>query len=241
MVLQAFDAGWSFHRVTALAVPPAAVIFDFDDTLADSLPARLVALRRCLAEHRGREVSAEEATHVLASAPFIDEQLRRFVEDAAAIPRLVARYREHYYHPGRAPLPAFSGIPQTLAELSQRGIAVAMVTSRYRAGALDNAAWGVVHELERMGLASAFPTIVGFEDTAEHKPSAEPFLACCRQLGIPPQQVLAVGDTPFDITGARAAGAMSAAALWGTADREALLAAQPDVVFTQPQDILNHV
>jgi len=218
-----------------------AVIFDFDDTLADSLPARLTALQQCLGEHLGRPVPPLQARAIITGAPYIDDQLRLALGDDPAIPALVERYRHYYYHPERAPLEPFGGIRSTLLSLQQQQVTVGMVTSRYRAGASGSPVWGVVHELQRMGLQQAFATIVGYEDTEGHKPSPEPFLWCCQALGLPPSQVLAVGDTPFDIQGARDAGAVSAAALWGTADPRALLSASPDVVLHTPVDLLAHV
>ncbi len=227
--------------VTARSAQPLAVIFDFDDTLANSLPARVAALQRCLSDHLARPVSAVEATQTINSAPYIDDQLRWLLGEDPAIPSLVQAYRHHYYHPERAPLEAFEGVRDALSALERQRVSLALVTSRYRTGAAGNPQWSVVHELERMGLSKYFTAIVGFEDTEGHKPSPEPFLLGCRLLGVAPARVLAVGDTPFDIAGARDAGAVSAAALWGTADPSALLAASPDVVLAAPSEVLVHL
>lgn len=214
-----------------------AVIFDFDGTIADSLPARVQALRDCLSLHFGREVTFIEAHGVVHSASHLEEQLRRATGDSTAVRRLVQLYRERYYQPDRPPLPAYAGVREALQRLREQGVAVALVTSRYRVGAAGNPAWSVVWELDRMGLARAFDVVVGYEDTEEHKPAPQPFLACCQRLGVVPQQVLSVGDTPFDVEGARTAGLVSAAALWGASDRAALLAAAPDVAFHTPGEI----
>ena len=175
---------------------PLAVIFDFDDTLANSFPTRVAALQRCLSDQLERPISSVEATRTINSAPYIDDQLLWMLGDDPAIPSLVQAYRHHYYHPERAPLEAFEGIRDALSALERQRVSLALVTSRYRTGAAGNPQWSVVHELERMGLSEWFAAIVGFEDTAGHKPSPEPFLLGCQLLGVPPARVLAVGTPP---------------------------------------------
>jgi len=59
----------------------------------------------------------------------------------------------------------------------------------------------------RLGLR--FDAIVARED-APPKPSPEPVLLACRQLGADPRQVLVVGDFVFDIMAGNAAGAWTA-------------------------------
>ena len=46
-----------------------------------------------------------------------------------------------------------------------------------------------------------------------------------------------IGDGPFDILAARAAGVRSVAALWGARDPEALMACKPDYMARVPGDV----
>lgn len=46
-----------------------------------------------------------------------------------------------------------------------------------------------------------------------------------------------VGDAPADMRSARAAQVLAIAALWGTDDKAALLAARPDAIAYQPSDV----
>lgn len=218
--------------------PIRAVIFDFDDTLADSMPPRVTALSRVLTAHLERALPTHEVVDVIRGGPNIEAQLAGYLGEGDHIAPLVEAYRSHYYHPERPPVPVYPGLAEVLRALPGRGVRVAMVTSRYRLGANGNPVWGVGWELKLMGMTDLFEVVVGFEDTEEHKPSPQPFEACIRQLGLPSASVLAVGDTPFDMQGARAAGAVAVAALWGASDPAALLAAGPHVILTEPADLL---
>ena len=56
--------------------------------------------------------------------------------------------------------------------------------------------------------------------------------------GIDPGSVAYVGDTPTDMREARAAGVIGVAACWSVvADRESLVAAQPDVIVDSVEDL----
>ncbi|GEM_PF-574447 len=217
------------------------VILDFDDTLAESLPPRVAALNRCLQEVVGRTVTEAQALAVFRGGSSIESQMAAFAPEPALAPVLVETYRRHYYRLDRPPLTTYPGLPDALAALRAAGIGLAMVTSRYRAGANGDPTRSVVWELDRMGLRDAFGVIVGYEDSAEHKPSAEPFLAALRQLAVPAGTILAVGDAPWDIVGARTAGMLGGAALWGANDRDALLAANADHVLHTPAALLQAV
>ena len=80
--------------------------------------------------------------------------------------------------------------------------------------------------------------VIGAEDVARPKPDAEPFRIAFERMGGETPPVLMVGDTSADILGARNAGIVGVAALWGTRDRDALLALSPEHVASQPLDVL---
>jgi phosphoglycolate phosphatase-like HAD superfamily hydrolase len=61
------------------------------------------------------------------------------------------------------------------------------------------------------------------------------------ELGSDPASTLVIGDSPYDIAMGRAAGTRTAAALWGGASRERLLAEGPDIELAQPCDLLKQL
>ena len=62
-------------------------------------------------------------------------------------------------------------------------------------------------KLDLLGLSDYFDEIVISGDVGVHKPNAEPFLVLSRKIGIPPEELLYVGDHPLnDVDGSRRAG-----------------------------------
>jgi phosphoglycolate phosphatase-like HAD superfamily hydrolase len=78
-------------------------------------------------------------------------------------------------------------------------------------------------------LRDVVDVFVTMEDTAEHKPHPAPLLKGLELLGnVPPQKAAYVGDAPFDVAAAHAAGMISVAVSWGAFTEEALHAAGVD-------------
>ena len=81
-------------------------------------------------------------------------------------------------------------------------------------------------QMQEAGLLDRFVTL---EDTTEHKPHPEPLLRGLELLGsIPKRRAAYVGDSPFDVEAAKAAGLTSVAVSWGAFSEGALRAAEPD-------------
>ena len=224
-------------------MPIKAVIFDFDETLADTLTGRADTMRSLLSAHMHRDVSMPEVlTLMFSRGSYIEAQIAEFIGgDMDVAAALGITYREEYYRPERAALALYGGVQDMLLALPRVGMTTAIVTSRYRTGPDGKVHWGVLRELRQMELVDAFQVVVGYEDSERHKPDAQPFLVALERLQLAPNEVIALGDSPFDMIGGRAAGVVTAAALWGAYDRDALLAQKPDVVLEQPSDLLRYL
>lgn len=217
---------------------PAAIILDFDETLADSSAGRLWAMQLTVAKHLGREITAQEAAGIIHRFSSLESQMDYLAAGPEPAAAMVRTFREHYYGEDRIPPTFYPDVLEALLTLIERGTRLAVVTSRFRFAEQDGLTWGVLPELERMGAISLFSAVVGYEDTVEHKPSGDPFLKCLELLNVQPAEVIAVGDSPLDIRGARSAGLRAAVgALWGTADRQSLLDERPDMVLHEPRQL----
>jgi len=81
--------------------------------------------------------------------------------------------------------------------------ALARIAARVPVAALSNGN----ADLERIGLSHLFAFQLGAREHGAAKPEASIFHAACAQLGLPPAQVLHVGDHPLmDAAGAKRAG-----------------------------------
>ena len=207
-----------------------AVFWDLDDTVLNTLPARMEALagtyedclgvrpdaERVWREHNGKTLEA------LARSLLGDDWLR-FAE----------RYRERYYAIDFG-LEPFPGVVETLDALRADGLELAIVTSKI--------SWGATGELTQTGLLDRFATVVGHDDCERHKPEPEPlFVAMERMLLDEPSEVAYVGDTPADVKAARAAGCHAIGATWGSLDADRVRAESPDLLAEQPSEVLTYV
>jgi pyrophosphatase PpaX len=94
----------------------------------------------------------------------------------------------------------------------------------------------------RVPLGHLFETIVGGDETERHKPDPEPLLLAASRLGADPAETAYVGDSPFDVRAAKAAGMHAIAVSWGRIhDRQRLEREEPDAIVDTAEDLLEHV
>ena len=84
-----------------------------------------------------------------------------------------------------------------------------------------------------------FDVVVGSDDTERHKPDPAPIVHALELLDAPPGDAVYVGDSPFDIRAAKAAGVHAVAVTWGGIHpRERLEAEGPDAVVDTAEELL---
>jgi len=205
-----------------------AVLLDFDGTVVDSLEL----IYQCL------DATAQE--HLGSPFPRIlwEAHIGRPLAETFALLGPAAHARsEHLIQAYRRRqeschdrICAFPGIVETLDALRRRGVRLAIVTTKMKAVARRH--------LAVVGLQHHFEAVIGFDDCAAPKPHPEPFETAMRALGVAPEDCLGVGDTALDIRAARAAGLVTAAALWSGVAIDQVLAAAPDHVLRHPGELL---
>jgi len=199
-----------------------SVLFDFDGTLAPSLPLWLEAyhlalgkfgvsmtdadvLRRCF--FRDWDVIAEEfgvcSTDEIRVA--VGEGLQTAFASAALFPQarsLIERCREH-------------GLQTALVTSSPRHLIASVVT--------------------RLEVEHLFDFVICGDEVANYKPHPEPVLTTLRALQCEPTSAIMIGDSHADILAGKAAGTRTALFMpddhHAFHDGERLLATQPDHVF----------
>jgi HAD superfamily hydrolase (TIGR01509 family) len=201
-------------------------IFDFDGTLAHSEPAYREAFSHTIRLHTGLEIDETEFRDFWNMTPA--DVLRRYSEEM--LEEMLVSFEEHYYANHHHHLIAYAGIADLLGELSSRDARIAIVSLKpRRAGEL---------ELDITGLRQLVDVSVWGDDVERVKPDPDGVLRAMRWLNVEAHSTLVIGDSPADILMGRAAGARTAAALWGGASPERLLAQAPDFALESPHHLL---
>jgi len=205
------------------------VLFDLDGTLIDSGPIILASMQHATRTVLGREIAYEELAATVGGQGLVS-QMRAL--DPDRVEELVEVYKEHN-DPLHETLEAFDDFLDLLPRLRDEGRRLGIVTAkRHRTVRLA---------LDRFPeLAEQFEVVVGYEDTERHKPEPDPVLLALDRLGAAPAEAAYVGDSPFDIQAAKAAGTFAVAVGWGGihAD-ERLLEEEPDAFVREPAELLD--
>ena len=203
------------------------VLFDFDGTVIDSGAIILASMRHATRTVLGREVEDEILLAAVGGAG-LNEQMRLL--DAAREEDLVRVYRAHN-EPLHAGLACCAGMEDVLVTLKQEGRTLGIVTAKRRRT--------VALAFEHVPIEHLFDVVVGSDDTERHKPDPEPILRALEQLGASADDAVYVGDSPFDIRAAKAAGVHAVAVTWGGIHSpERLAAEQPDAVVHTAEELL---
>jgi pyrophosphatase PpaX len=204
------------------------VLFDLDGTVIDSGAIILASMRHAAETVVGGEWSDAELMKAVGG-PGLEAQM--IALDPDRVDELVRIYRAHN-EPLHDTLEYCGNIDVVLAELLERGHRLGIVTAKRR----------VTVELAfaKLPLEHLFEVVVGGDETARHKPDPAPLLLALERLGASAEDAVYVGDSPFDMQAAKAAGLYAIGVSWGrihTADK--LLEA--DVVIDRPEELLELV
>jgi pyrophosphatase PpaX len=206
------------------------VLFDLDGTVVDSGAIILASMRHATREVLGLEYRDEELLQAVGG-PGLEAQMAVLAPDR--VEELVRVYRAHN-EPLHDELEACDGMADVLVRLQEEGRRLGIVSAKLRST--------VELAFARVPLGHLFETIVGGDETERHKPDPEPLLLAARRLRVPPRECAYVGDSPFDMRAARAAGMHGIAVTWGRIHgRESLEREAPDAIVDSPEDLLAHL
>lgn len=221
-------AGARTSLVTMAPMRFPVVLFDLDGTLIDSGPMIVSSMQHAARTVLGLEIS-EEALKAAVGGPGLVAQMGEL--DPGRVDELVDAYRRHN-EPLHDELEAFWEVAEILPRLRDEGRRLGIVTAKRRATV--QLAFDRLPALER-----AFEVVVTAEDTERHKPDPAPIVEALARLGAEPGEAAYVGDSPFDVRAAKAAGVRAVAVTWGGIHyRERLEREAPDAVVSSAEELL---
>jgi pyrophosphatase PpaX len=205
-----------------------AVAFDLDGTLLDTT-GLIVDSFVHVCETHGLAALTRDHWEQGIGLPLRDA-FAPHARDALHLDELVACYRAYNLAHHDTRVSAYDGVPELIASLRQRGLGMSVVSNKLRA---------TVHRgLVVTGIVEAFTIVIGLDDMAKPKPDPEAILRVADVHGVAPHELAVVGDSPFDMQAARAAGALAIGVVWGPGRRERLLDAGAHRLADTPAELL---
>ena len=206
------------------------VLFDLDGTVVDSSAIILASMRHATREVLGREYGDEELLQSVGG-PGLEAQMAAFAPDRVG--ELVRVYRAHN-EPLHDELEACRGMLEVLDRLHAEGRRLGIVSAKRRST--------VELAFARVPVGHLFETVVGGDETDRQKPDPAPLLLAAERMAADPAETAYVGDSPFDIRAAKAAGMHAIGVTWGRIhDRARLEAEAPDVLVDSADELLERL
>jgi pyrophosphatase PpaX len=202
------------------------VLFDLDGTIVDSGWMILASYRHATKTILGREFP-DEVLMARVGAGHLEEQMSEFDPEKAA--ELAQAYRD-FYAPLHSELQAFPGMLELLRDLDDEGRRLGIVSAK-RHDVVQLA-------LDALGFGDTMDAVVGSDEAPRGKPQPDQILVALERLGADPDDTVYVGDAPFDIAAAKAAGVHAIGVTWGGIHtRERMEAEGPDAVVDTAEEL----
>jgi phosphoglycolate phosphatase len=206
-----------------------AILFDLDGTLTDPREG----ITRSIAYALGR-MGLEPpplADLTFAIGPPLRRSLASLIGSEAdeAIERTLAFYRERFADVGLFENAVYDGIVETLTDLSARGAALYVATSKPRVYA--------ERIVRHFGLDAHFLAVHGCELDGTREDKRDLLAHLLPHHAIDPRDAVMIGDRGADMIAACHHGVRAVGALWGYGSREELAAAGAHTLCALPREI----
>lgn len=192
----------------------ASILFDLDGTLTDSSEGITKCAQLAL-EHYGIHVEDRNTLKFFIGPP-LRESFPQMGIPESEVEEAVRIFRKRYLVEGKFENAPYPGIGEVLKALKQEGYDLYVATSKPQSTAVEI--------LTKFGLASYFTYICGAEMDGVRDKKEEVVGAVLDMLRSG-EKVLMVGDTVFDVEGAKRMGVPCVCVSWGFGDKAEMAAA----------------
>lgn len=177
-----------------------SILFDFDGTIADSAEGVTKSVQYAL-QCIGIRVDDPDDLRCFVGPPLLEMLKEKYkLEEGEALKALL-KYRERYVNEGFLECRLFPFIPEMLQKLKDAGKTAALATSKPQVY--------VEEIMDMLGVSGYFDVIVGCELDGRRSKKSQVIEEAMRQLGefgFNTKDVVMVGDTRYDIEGAKKVG-----------------------------------
>ncbi len=207
-----------------------AVVFDLDGTLLNTLDDLMDSVNYALGICGMPERSYEEIRHFVGNG--IERLLELAVPNGSDNPqfeRAYALFKEYYGEHCNDKTDLYPGIRELLDALKQEGFLMAIVSNKYYEG---------VQTLKQQYFKDYLQVAIGEREGIRKKPAPDTVLVALKELKVPKEKAVYIGDSEVDIATAANTGMDCITVGWGFRTKEEQEAAGGKVFVKSPMEIL---
>jgi HAD superfamily hydrolase (TIGR01509 family) len=210
--------------------PIAGALLDVDGTLLDSNDAHAEAWAETFAEHGIRRTFGDVRPLIGMGADQLLPRLTDLDAESELGKAIVQRRSELFLKSYLPKLGPCRGARPLLERMRRHGLALTVATSASE------------QELEQLlrqaGVEDLIEKATSSDDAESSKPAPDIVEAAIRRSGLRSEQLLMLGDTPYDVAASRRAGVAAVAVRCGGFTDEQLAGAI--AIYDDPADLLEH-
>ena len=210
-----------------------AIIFDLDGTLVDSVDYHTEAWVKAFQKY-GYDFSFDRLREQIGKGSefIIGELLPE--EEAEKLESDIAGYRKQYYQENLLEkVKPFPKVRELLEKIKADNLKVVLASSARKET--------IEHYQKLLDIDSLVDGATSTDDVEQSKPEPDIFAAAVDKLpGIDPEEVIVVGDSPYDAIAASKIGLRTIGVLCGGFERETLAKAGCVAIYQDPADLLNN-
>ena len=207
------------------------LLFDFDGTVFDTVEGITKSIQYALRKH-GRDAELEEL-RCFAGPPLVDKFMEVYEVSKEEAEQLVTDFRERYVPIGVYESSPFPGIRELLEAVRAAGKKTAIATSKPQALA--------ELLLQRAGLRNLFDVVVGSGGGVNNDAKWQIVTRAMELCESKPEDCVLVGDTKYDVEGAKKCGIPCIGVRWGYAAEGELEAAGTAAIVETPGEVLGRM
>jgi len=175
-----------------MKIKPAAILFDMDGVLVDSLDSWVLALNAALKAFGHKEITRSEFIKKYWGHDLYDNLKKMNLNEEVGT-FCTSAYGKH--------LGAIKIYPKTKNTLEK--------LKGYKKGVITNTPKDCTHQiLKNFDIKKYFDTVVTSDEVPRGKPYPDIVFKACNTLNVKPKDILIVGDTDSDVNAGKAAGCM---------------------------------
>lgn len=210
-----------------------AVIFDLDGTLLDTLEDLRDSVNFVMRKYSFPEHTLEETRQAVGNG--IKKLMERSVPEGTeekVLEAAFADFKAHYEENCKQKTKPYAGIAELLEKLKKDGYKLAVVSNKNHEA---------VQEMIPYYFGSVFDAAVGAVEGMEKKPAPDTAFYALKQIGIPAEKALYIGDSQVDVATAKNAGLAGIFVTWGFRSKDVLIKAGAEEFADSAEELYERI